>query len=228
MALCLTAQRCKRKDFRKPPLSRKKSAAEGRRTRQRKPEYYHAYQRRYYHAHKKELRAYQNEYRRINKQRINAMCRKRRNKRNKQFVATRDKYIARNLKKIRAEQKQYRDINRVRLNIAVRKCYARTKTKPRKRFVLARITSRRRGYAFLLSLRQYTKLIEQPCYYCGTSMANSMGTGLDRLDNRYGYSKKNVVTCCGICNRTRGIYYTPEETKVESVQEETQPEVVAS
>mgnify|MGYP001612350194 CR=1 FL=1 len=66
----------------------------------------------------------------------------------------------------------------------------------------------------MLSLRQYTKLIEQPCYYCGTSMANSMGTGLDRLDNRYGYSKKNVVTCCGICNRTRGIYYTPEETKV--------------
>ena len=53
----------------------------------------------------------------------------------------------------------------------------------------------------------------QPCYWCGKSGVNVAKAknyngefrynGLDRLDNEKSYDSRNVVPCCGPCNRTK-------------------------
>ena len=40
------------------------------------------------------------------------------------------------------------------------------------------------------------------CYYCGNKVN---GIGLDRIDNRVGYTIKNVVSCCRDCNTMKMI-----------------------
>ncbi len=47
------------------------------------------------------------------------------------------------------------------------------------------------------------------CSYCG----RTNGLGLDRIDNKRGHTKDNVVPACGKCNKFRGDYLTVQETK---------------
>ena len=49
--------------------------------------------------------------------------------------------------------------------------------------------------------------LNQNCFYCG----NGNSIGLDRIDNSKGHSKDNVVSCCKICNMTRGDRFTKDE-----------------
>jgi len=62
-----------------------------------------------------------------------------------------------------------------------------------------------------LTKEEFRYLTKQNCYYCGkipsqNARKNSrfngiyIYNGLDRLDNKIGYIKKNVVSCCGRCN----------------------------
>jgi hypothetical protein len=55
-----------------------------------------------------------------------------------------------------------------------------------------------RGHLWELTPRQYENLIAHPCYRCGGPIGN--GVGLDRQDNKKGYSLDNVEPCCGPCN----------------------------
>lgn len=64
-----------------------------------------------------------------------------------------------------------------------------------------------------LSLLDYTKLIEQDCYYCLMPLKHMTGISLDRIDNSKGYTSKNVVPCCGSCNILRGNRLSLEETE---------------
>lgn len=82
------------------------------------------------------------------------------------------------------------------------------------RFFNAHKKANRWSQVFELSFTQYEHLVSQPCYYCGTSLENMAGIGLDRKDNSKGYSIENVLPCCGKCNRIRGDDLTVEEMKV--------------
>jgi hypothetical protein len=46
------------------------------------------------------------------------------------------------------------------------------------------------------------------CFYCGSDISGSTGTCLDRMDNKKGYNKNNVVVCCGICNNIKGSIFS--------------------
>ena len=81
------------------------------------------------------------------------------------------------------------------------------------RFKLAQKTAKRRELSWEINEYDYKKLITQNCFYCNNSLALG-GVGLDRLDNSGGYSNDNVVPCCPTCNKARGNWWTPEETKV--------------
>ena len=59
-----------------------------------------------------------------------------------------------------------------------------------------------RGHSWELTLSDYLTLTAQPCEVCGGDVGN--GCGLDRLDNRGGYTPDNVRPCCGACNVARG------------------------
>ena len=52
------------------------------------------------------------------------------------------------------------------------------------------------------------------CIYCGNSVEKETGANLDRLDNGGGYTKNNVVPCCGNCNKIRNNILTHEEMKI--------------
>ena len=48
----------------------------------------------------------------------------------------------------------------------------------------------------VISEREYWKIVEKPCIFCGISPSN----GIDRFDSSLGYIRKNVSSCCFQCN----------------------------
>jgi hypothetical protein len=73
-----------------------------------------------------------------------------------------------------------------------------------------------RDYEFKLTLEQFTKLINDNCYYCGIVPSNVhqhskrrkceeynepyLYSGIDRVNNDVGYIPENCVSCCKACN----------------------------
>ena len=56
----------------------------------------------------------------------------------------------------------------------------------------------------LLNFEEYAELVVgKVCNYCSGSLPE-MGHGLDRLNNKLGYQKGNVVPCCADCNQKKG------------------------
>jgi hypothetical protein len=69
-----------------------------------------------------------------------------------------------------------------------------------------------RHLAWELNIEEFSHLTSQPCYYCGSppslySKISKNGqylyNGLDRVNNKDGYTTKNVVTCCRTCNHAK-------------------------
>lgn len=71
--------------------------------------------------------------------------------------------------------------------------------------------AQKRGLAFQLALEEFTVLLSGNCHYCGDPpgvMKSSSGrlfaaNGIDRVDNKLGYSITNSVSCCKWCNRMK-------------------------
>lgn len=77
------------------------------------------------------------------------------------------------------------------------------------------------GLAFSISPGQFMGISQQPCHYCGAlpqaasyrgnrgalktgkHLSKFVYNGLDRVDSRKGYTLKNVVPCCGVCNHAK-------------------------
>lgn len=73
-------------------------------------------------------------------------------------------------------------------------------------------SAKRRGLKFSLSLDLFDHLVQDNCDYCGADPSNTLKyngfefnySGLDRLDQSFGYEPENVVPCCRFCNSLRG------------------------
>lgn len=65
-----------------------------------------------------------------------------------------------------------------------------------------------------ITFPQYCELVNKNCHYCGKSLKDECGSGLDRINNSEGYTLKNVLPCCGFCNNLRGNRLTVQETEV--------------
>ena len=63
-----------------------------------------------------------------------------------------------------------------------------------------------RGQEFKLTFGAFKKRITQPCAYCGSTSK----IGVDRLDNKKGYTLENSIPCCTTCNMMKRDY-TAEE-----------------
>lgn len=64
-----------------------------------------------------------------------------------------------------------------------------------------------KGYEFLLSFDEFTKLVTSSCIYCGESKKR---IGIDRIDNSLGYTKENSAPCCSMCNYMKKNYLKKE------------------
>jgi len=75
----------------------------------------------------------------------------------------------------------------------------------------------KRGYCFELTLIEFSMLLQDNCFYCNSSPKNRLKhptakyiddfiyNGIDRKDNKSGYTHNNVVSCCAKCNKAKGI-----------------------
>ena len=61
---------------------------------------------------------------------------------------------------------------------------------------------KKRGLASDIDLEWCKAVMSKPCVYCG--YIDDGCNGLDRIDNSIGHTKENCVTCCSLCNMTRG------------------------
>ena len=77
-----------------------------------------------------------------------------------------------------------------------------------------RCKDKKRGYVTDIDMEWFMQNISnKPCYYCG-----KIGDiGCDRVDNKKGHTKDNVIPSCYICNVVRGDLFTVSEMKEISV-----------
>jgi hypothetical protein len=81
----------------------------------------------------------------------------------------------------------------------------------RQAFYSYRTTARSRGFPFDLTIEQTVELMTKPCFYCGAKPSNVRRTdegdfvysGIDRINNKLGYTKGNCVPCCIDCNKAK-------------------------
>lgn len=74
--------------------------------------------------------------------------------------------------------------------------------------------AKRKGRDFLIPIKVFEKLIDSPCFYCGTTKGNCLTLpprkgveplkayymGIDRKDSSKTYMEENCVPCCFKCN----------------------------
>ena len=75
-------------------------------------------------------------------------------------------------------------------------------------------SARRNDVPFSLMTEQFRELTKRNCHYCGTkprqkkyrrfSNGAYIFNGIDRKNNDLGYTVKNSLPCCFICNRAKG------------------------
>ncbi len=75
-----------------------------------------------------------------------------------------------------------------------------------------RVKAKQRGHDFNISFDNFKKLLYQNCFYCDSVPMNVKKlknnevfkyNGVDRKDNKVGYSIDNCVSCCYICNQAK-------------------------
>lgn len=89
-----------------------------------------------------------------------------------------------------------------------------------------RNNAKRRNIKFTITLEDILGVIYENCLYCGAKPYNVMTTtsgsgkkvnykllymGMDRKDNKKGYTPDNIVPCCKRCNRIKSDLFTFEE-----------------
>lgn len=85
---------------------------------------------------------------------------------------------------------QYKPETRKKYNQSDRGIYGRYRNDANRRY---------RRYDFDIPFDEFKKLINAPCYYCGTPNCR----GVDRKNNTLGYTVANCVSSCKICNEMK-------------------------
>lgn len=76
--------------------------------------------------------------------------------------------------------------------------------------------AKKRDINFNLSIAEVKSIVTKDCHYCGAKPSNTLRrhnegfkySGIDRVDNKKGYTLDNCIPCCMICNRMKkGIDY---------------------
>ena len=84
---------------------------------------------------------------------------------------------------------------------------------PAHRYSQSKYLAKQRNIVWRITFEQFVRLIQKPCVYCNR-VTSSTGSGLDRINNRKGYTIRNVYPCCTDCNSIRGNKLTVNEMHV--------------
>lgn len=109
-------------------------------------------------------------------------------------------YYRSNKPKCKARQKLYVLKNHARL-LAYRRSYGRTLAG---KFAMLCSSAKVRNIKVQLSRKEFEKLVSSnACAYCKKPLPET-GGGVDRIDNRLGYTINNCSPCCKSCNHKKG------------------------
>lgn len=85
-----------------------------------------------------------------------------------------------------------------------------------KLFYMYKVNAKSRHLSFSLSKKKFKELTKLSCHYCGVEPSQEAFqysghgkstpytyNGVDRINNKQGYTKNNVVPCCKICNQAK-------------------------
>lgn len=61
-----------------------------------------------------------------------------------------------------------------------------------------------RGIENDLTEDEWREFYEKPCFFCGECPQEKKSWGIDRLQNKVGYTYDNCVPCCKKCNFAKG------------------------
>lgn len=111
-------------------------------------------------------------------------------------------YRQKNKKRIRMLDKIY-----YRKNIEKRKHYLQTF---KGRYKIIKSGAVNRNLEWKITIKQFESFWQKPCHYCGEKTKT---IGLDRVDNKKGYTIDNVVSCCPICNWMKRDYLVEDFIK---------------
>lgn len=78
----------------------------------------------------------------------------------------------------------------------------KNKAKPTSRYSTYKSGSKYRGIEFNLTYEEFMTHWNNPCTYCGEEVET---IGLDRIKSEIGYQIDNVVSCCRVCNKAKGV-----------------------
>ena len=68
------------------------------------------------------------------------------------------------------------------------------------KYLRRRKGAQERNIEWSLTDIEYIQTITEPCHYCGTYGLPDEGVGIHRVNSDKGYSIKNCVPCCPMCN----------------------------
>lgn len=81
-------------------------------------------------------------------------------------------------------------------------------------------SAKKRGYSFDIPIEDFENITSSNCYYCGVEPAQVKNhrecfgeytyNGIDRVNNKKGYSVTNIVPCCKTCNSAKGVLTVEE------------------
>ena len=80
------------------------------------------------------------------------------------------------------------------------------------RFSRGKSSAKRRDIEWTLTFDEYSEVVKNNCFYCNLTVREQTGTSLDRKDSDLGYTKENIVSCCGSCNYLKSTNLTVNET----------------
>lgn len=122
-------------------------------------------------------------------------CKECNNKRYKRkaayFIELQKDYYENNKELCRDKQKKYYENNKSKAA-----SYKQTLTG---KYNTYKNSAKQRNLNFLLTKEEFQKLISENCNYCNAPLAG----GIDRTDNRIGYTVDNCVSCCTVCNKMK-------------------------
>lgn len=76
-------------------------------------------------------------------------------------------------------------------------------------------SAKKRKLSVSLLMADYGRILKEKCHYCSGYFKDKRGGhGLDRINNRQGYHKYNVLRCCPTCNIIRNDVMSVDEAKL--------------
>lgn len=109
------------------------------------------------------------------------------------------RYRLANPEKTKGYRQKWIRNNPIKNKDSMYKYFLKVKGTPRWKYEEYKGNAKRKGRIFNLSFEQFKNIISKKCHYCNVFKK----IGIDRKNNKLGYTVKNSLPCCWKCNNLK-------------------------